>query len=346
MGYCTAFFRGEAAGRELIYNRDMLKVRMLSVIVMVVLLVGRSSPAASDLSPLDALPALQPGEVRFAVTSDMRYFTSAAGDFPAAAQAIAQLGGIQFMITPGDMDPPDAVRKALDDALGKDFAWYPVIGNHELPGQGQEAAPGANLAWLRGWQTVYGYPLVRSGPTPCPETTYSFDIPPLHFAAINEYCSAEGDAVTDGDISDVIYNWLAQDLALTSQPHKIVIGHEPAFPQPDADLGGAARHLGDSLDQYPANRDRFWALLTQHGVTAYLTGHTHLFSAIRRDGVWQIDAGHARGAGDLSAPSTFLVVSATTQAITMKVYRGISSYQLRHQVVLEGWEFFLPQIVR
>jgi hypothetical protein len=243
------------------------------------------------------------------------------------------------------MDPPQAVRAALDSIMGTSYRWYPVIGNHELPGEGSETAPGANLAWLRAWPTAYGYPRTRSGPAPCPETTYSFDIGQVHFVALNVYCDTAGDSATVGDIPDLLYNWLAQDLAATRQPYIIVLGHEPAYPQPDAMVGGSARHLGDSLDAYPTNRDRFWELLEQYRVTAYLTGHTHGYSVFQRDGVWQVDAGHARGLGDVSTPSTFLVFTVGPTSVTMRTYRADyleeganAAYRLVYSLVLEGHE--------
>lgn len=321
-------------------------LRILPTLLAALLILAPNPQPARSFQPFEPLPPLLPGEVRFAVAADMRSFTTAPADFPGAASALAGLGPTQFMITPGDMEPPAQMRAALDAALGSSYPWYPVIGNHELPGLGQESTLGANLAWLRAWPAAYGASLKRQGPAPCPETTYSFDIPPVHFAAINEYCDVGGDAVLYGDVPDLIYNWLAQDLAESTQPYKFVIGHEPAFPQPDADLGGAGRHVGDSLDQYPTHRDRFWALLVQHKVIAYLTGHTHLYSAIKKDGVWQIDAGHARGAGDLSAPSTFLVITVSEKSATMRVYRGIPAYPLKHVLVLNGRSTFLPIITR
>ncbi|TLN08166.1 hypothetical protein FDZ74_12375, partial [bacterium] len=205
---------------------------------------------------------------------------------------------------------------------------------------------GANLDWLRAWPQRHEFNLARSGPAACPETTYSFDVAPVHFVALNEYCDADGDASTDGDISPLLYDWLASDLGAATQPYTFVIGHEPAYPQPDADLGGPARHLGDSLDKYPENRDRFWALLAREGVTAYLTGHTHAFSAYFKDGVWQIDAGHARGAGDTSLPSTFLVIDVTRQAVLLRVYRGAADYTLWHTFVLVGKALYLPLVAR
>jgi len=81
------------------------------------------------------------------------------------------------------------------------------------------------------------------------------------------------------------------------------------------------RHLGDSLDQYPATRDRFWSLLHDEGVLAYFCSHTHNYSAVNVDGVWQVDAGHARGAGDAGAPSTFVVVHVDGGTVIFDAYR-------------------------
>lgn len=60
-------------------------------------------------------------------------------------------------------------------------------------------------------------------------------------------------------------------------------------------------------NQYPANRDRFWNTLKRYGVTAYVCGHTHNYSAVTIDDVWQLDAGHARGTGDIGARCTFIL---------------------------------------
>ncbi len=58
---------------------------------------------------------------------------------------------------------------------------------------------------------------------------------------------------------------------------------------------------------YNFNRDRFWNALVNYGVAAYICGHTHNHSVINIDGVWQIDAGHARGTADKGARSTFIM---------------------------------------
>jgi energy-coupling factor transporter ATP-binding protein EcfA2 len=82
-------------------------------------------------------------------------------------------------------------------------------------------------------------------------------------------------------------DWIEQDLASSQKPIKFVIGHEPAFPQ--------YRHVGDSLDIDPQMRDDFWQILSDNNVTAYLCGHTHYIYSDLVDGVYQLDAGEARG---------------------------------------------------
>ena len=149
---------------------------------------------------------------------------------------------------------------------------------------------------------------------------------------LNEYCDETGAAALDGDVSDHLYAWLAADLQANTQPYIFVAGHEPAFVQPDMD-NGRLRHVGDSLDQHPAHRDRFWSLLQAEGVTAYLCGHTHNFSAVDLGGVWQIDAGHARGLGDTGAPSTFIRIELLPGLVRYLAYRDDSAggaYTLRH----------------
>jgi PKD repeat protein len=256
----------------------------------------------------------------FVVTADMRYFAGPSYDssdyFRGVVEAIDGLGGGAFMVSPGDIDPPADVLWTITRTLGVTYTWYPVVGNHELPDMGHESYRGANMDWLNS----FDYGAVNPGPTGCPTTTYSFDYGNAHFVVLNEYCDSSGDDVTDGDVPDHLYNWLANDLSGTAKTHTFVFGHEPAYPQPDAD-NGRLRHLGESLDRHPAHRDRFWSLLQSEGVLAYFCGHTHNYSAVNVDGVWQVDAGHARGAGDTGAPSTFVVVHVDGGTVTFDTYR-------------------------
>ncbi len=301
-----------------------------------------------------ALPRIQaqsqPDSFTFAVAADMRDFAGSGKYdtlqyFKGAAQAIKDTGGAAFLISPGDLDPPASVRWTVDEVLGSGYRWLPVVGNHELPGAGSEASSGANMAYLR----AYDYGAVHPGPAGCPTTTFSFDYANAHFAVLNEYCDAGGDTHADGDVSDLLYTWLSADLAATHQAHIFVVGHEPAYPQPDEDTG-RLRHLGDSLDKHPANRDRFWGLLQAYQVTAYLCGHTHDYSAVQIDRVWQIDSGHARGLGDTGAPSTFVLVQVKGPEVIFLTYRDDmhgGAYTRRYSGTLEqAFKIHLPLVGR
>jgi len=240
-------------------------------------------------------------QVSFSVTADMREYT---GDsmlyFRGACERIATGGAGDFMVSPGDIDPPALVYADIQTYIGTDYPWYPVVGNHE-------AETTSDMTWLRDFYLGDNLPnIVNSGPANAAETNYSFDYGDAHFTVINEYYDGVSDTGTDGDVPDALHSWLSADLSNTTRPIKFVIGHEPAFPQPDAE-SGRLRHEDDSLNAHEANRNRFWQTLVDQGVTAYICGHTHNFSVYLQGGVWQIDVGHARGFGDTGARSTFVM---------------------------------------
>jgi len=277
---------------------------------------------------------------KFVVTADMREYAGSgiydtSDYFRGVCEAIAKMDAGAFMIVPGDLDPPELVHWTIKNYLGESYLWYPVIGNHE------SETPN-DMAWLRDFnKNGNSLPnIVNIGPAGCEETTYSFDYENVHFAVINEYYDGYSDTGTDGDVGDDLYNWLASDLAATTKPHSFVIGHEPAFPQPDAD-NGRERHFGDCLNEYPVNRDRFWNLLRDQGVVAYICGHTHNYSAVNIDGVWQIDVGHARGKADTGAPSTYLAVQVAGDKlwdITFTAYRDDHNGSYDYNDIVHSWQ--------
>ena len=323
-------------------------IGLLSIIVVFV-----ASPVLAQSRQPDDETSLT-----FTIVADQRYYTGPGqydtpSYFRGALEAIDEIGVGAFLLSPGDIDPPAASLWSITSTLGitttppGGVPWVPVIGNHELPGGGDEPSPGANAAWLNN----YNQGAVNPGPAGCPKTTFSFDRPPAHFVALDVYCNEAGGYPpgTDADINDYLYNWLVADLQANTQPYIFVIGHEPAYVQPDAD-NGRLRHNGTSLDEYPAHRDRFWSLLQAEGVIAYLCGHTHNFSAVNIGGVWQIDAGHARGLGDIGAPSTFVQIQILPGSVRYLAYRDDGAggaYTLRHsgQMVIENG-IYLPLLQR
>lgn len=269
---------------------------------------------------LAAAGCTPPRAFTFDVTADSRNFTPpqhpGADCFAGVCEAIRALGPGAFMISPGDIDPPDRTHAAVRKVFGDGYTWYPVVGNHEL--DKPEYMP-----WLREYNAG-GRKLpriLRSGPPGAVETCYSFDHGDAHFVIINQYYDGQRDDAKGGKIGDALSNWLADDLAATRRPFIFVAGHEPTVAMPDMG-NGRLRHVGDSLDADPAANHRFWSLLREHGVTAYLCGHTHNASVAKINGVWQVDAGHARGIGDNGAASTFARIHVAPDGVVCDMYRS------------------------
>ncbi len=273
----------------------------------------------------------------FIVTADMRNFAGkefqSSEYFYGTCEAINKAGKGAFMISPGDIDPPWDVYNTIKHVLGDDYIWYPVVGNHE-----RETIEDMN--WLREYNkdgNTLSY-IVNSGPEKSKETMFSFDYGNSHFIIINEYYDGVADTGSAGDIGDFIYQWLVDDFAKTNQKHIFVIGHEPAFPQPDMD-SGRMRHEYDSLNQFPENRDRFWKLIKDNNVAAYLCGHTHNASIINVDGVFQLDVGHSRGIGDQGAASSFAKIYVDNNSVYYEIYRDDANggrYTLKKQGYFVG----------
>ncbi|MHC4562937.1 MAG: metallophosphoesterase [Planctomycetota bacterium] len=264
----------------------------------------------------------------FTISSDMRYEH---GAFDSASQAMNSLlgGPGMFHITVGDFDDRAWENRAvIDSNFGADAVWYPIIGNHE-------EEDGVEMEWLRneydngnGVRTPLSDLTNDNGPTGTRRTTYSWDDPTTntHYIALNEYWNGgtregEGkklngaDTAADGDIVPELLAWLAADLAANRDKAVFVFGHEPAYPL------AWQRHVGDSLDAHPANRDAFWDLLEAEAVQGYFCGHTHQYARHQPDGdVWHVDAGSI----GTDAYDTFIDVVLLEGAVRYDVYGNIT----------------------
>jgi len=258
----------------------------------------------------------------FDVTADMRNFAMAefhsSEYFLGVCEAIQKVGKGEFMISPGDIDPPYDVHKTIVEVLGEDYYWYPVLGNHEIETE-------EDMEYFNKYLASEIPNLVDGGPKNANRTMYSFSFMNTHFAVINQYYDGISTTAIDGDISDSVYHWLKKDLENNKKEINFVIGHEPLVSMPDYD-NGRMRHQGDNLDKYPENSFRFQQLLREHNVAAYFCGHTHNFSIATINGILQIDVGHARGKGDEGAQSTFLKVHVNTNSFSVDVYRSEPNY--------------------
>jgi len=263
-----------------------MKSRTQVLLSVVVILLAAIPVAASDTGD----------ELVFVIAADMRNFAADgewSKNFSGACEAIKAVGPGSFMISPGDLDvrPPSAVRDMIDKVIGKDYPWYPVLGNHD------PESP-STMEYLREFSTTVPN-VVNRGPEGCEETTYSFDYGDTHFVVLNVYYNGVKDWGLEGDVVPELLAWLEADLEATTKEHIFVFGHEPLMAMPDMD-NGRIRHQGNSLDEDPESAFAFHQVLMKHGVDAYVCGHTHNTSYAKISGLWQLDPGHARGLEEAS----------------------------------------------
>jgi len=259
--------------------------------------------------------------VRVAVMADNRG-TDGFVDILKAAKALVDRPAAILM--PGDIDPPARTRDQISTVFGKEFPWYPVVGNHEveLP---------EYVTWMKkdfAQRVKAGNATVVSGPKGTEETSYSFDLGPIHFVVLDEYWDGTAENPerwARGEVAKELRAWAEKDLAASKKPWKLVVGHEPAYPAPDRDHGDA-RHVGSSLDAAPEARDAFWKMLEEQHVTAYICGHTHRYSRVQPEGskVWQIDSGQARGDSSWKY-DTFVMLTATEGELKVETYRNLKT---------------------
>jgi hypothetical protein len=313
--------------------------------------------------------ALAAESVRFSITCDNRAY---AGFKDVLEQMNKVPGGPgTFMVEPGDFDPPDKTRAAIDKAFGPQYGWYPVIGNHELPpapkkpktpkpdtsGTTAEASassspidPGKppssekNMQFLRGYFEKNLRGKVKPGPRGTEDTTYSFDAGPVHIVMIDLYWNGKtdpgSDVKTTVDVVEPLREWVRADLAASRKPWKLVFGHDPMFPQSDRDWE-TKRHTTGDMVKKEKNRDAFWKMLEEAGATAYICGHTHRYSRYQPEGskVWQIDSAQARGGKDFKYDA-FIFVTADAKTLKFETYRNLKKVG---EFEMTDWLKFSPQ---
>lgn len=132
-------------------------------------------------------------------------------------------------------------------ALLRQVPLFPSLGNHEyVTNQGQPY--------------LDNFYLPANNPAGT-ERYYSFDWGPVHFVALDSNCVI-GLASSDRCTRSAQKSWLAQDLAATRQPWKVVFFHHPPWSS------------GEHGSQLTMRRE-FAPLFEQYGVDLVLTGHDH-----------------------------------------------------------------------
>ncbi|MDO8588244.1 MAG: sugar-binding protein [Armatimonadota bacterium] len=143
---------------------------------------------------------------------------------------------------------------------GLNCRWYWTPGNHEIAASTSEAVLRAKV----------DQPL--NGPAGHEEMVFSVDHQSAHFAFVNSNHWNE--------YHHVQRSWLTTDLANTTQPHRFVNAHEPAYPK--------GPHIGSSLDVYASERNDFWNIMTNAKVDIFFCGHEHLYSRSLEGSMYQV----------------------------------------------------------
>jgi UDP-2,3-diacylglucosamine pyrophosphatase LpxH len=170
-----------------------------------------------------------------------------------------------FVVVTGDMDPFVNVKESVEQELGKDYRFYPVLGNHDVGYTNNkfELFPDANwgntfdivennrnnLKKIVNYGPVYPTPALsnlsyhdsingktyfstydKGDVTGSEYTTYSFDEGNSHFVVLDIYSGLEYFSERhSGRIFNELYNWLEKDLSETDKENIFVFAHQPVW---------------------------------------------------------------------------------------------------------------------
>ena len=159
---------------------------------------------------------------------------------------------------------------------GTGIPLYIVRGNHE-DGPGQTNAPllDAYLATV-----ASGMPL--NGPPGEEKLTYSFTHKGAKFVLNDNYIAHNGLKET------VNQSWVSGQLEQDTRPFMFVFGHSPAYA-----VVNDTEEDSYAIDVHPLQRDIFWKSMVDNHVSAYFSGHAHLYVRAESSGLTQIVSGNA-----------------------------------------------------
>lgn len=123
----------------------------------------------------------------------------------------------------------------------------------------------------------------QNGPPDSKGLSYSFVHKKTKFIMIDQYVNTSSGIVT------LPMDWIKNELENSQGADNIfVMGHSPAF---TPDTTASSKIAQFNLFDQSTLRDQFWQLLVDHHVTAYVSGHEHLYFRSQESGVPQIVIG-------------------------------------------------------
>ncbi|MGE5549876.1 MAG: metallophosphoesterase [Bacteroidota bacterium] len=233
------------------------------------------------------------GGLRFVVSSDPQGtdsgYLNGTDDGTAGPRMVKILNEIkkldpqpEFMLIAGDLvsGPHDsgrpitdvvpqyaAFRKHVTSVYPIEF-FYPAIGNHQVKGkfEGEDLFGKAFPEFkAEGFTEEYG------------RTVYYFDRGDTRFFVLNTNHPGE-----EHRIADEQFKWLEKNIG-PEKKHHIFIMHEPPYGTWH-NCQVNPNQNPDTLDRYPAERDRFWNLIDKSNGPMVFVGHEHIYSRRHIDG--------------------------------------------------------------
>ncbi|MCP4146867.1 MAG: hypothetical protein GY757_03860, partial [bacterium] len=178
-------------------------------------------------------------------------------------------------IISGYTDDAEKIKSMFDEfddtiKIVGDIPFYVVPGNHDM-------------VYAREPRKEY---IRRYG-----KTYYSFNMENCHFIMLSSEEPGER-----GRIAGEQLKWLKADLKKykDKKMHRFVCVHQPFYPR--------IAHVGNSLDQFPGQRDKIVSLLKKNNIEMTICGHIHIYNYCVVDGFHQIITG---GAGAPPYASTY-----------------------------------------
>ncbi len=154
---------------------------------------------------------------------------------------------------------------------------YVIRGNHDFGlHNGEPALAQAYMADI-------AITMPQNGPPAAKGLSYSFMHNNAKFIMIDQFVNTASGIVT------LPMDWIKSELQNNQGAHHIfVMGHSPVY---SPDTTSSSKVAQFNLFDQPSLQSQFWQLLTDNHVTAYISGHEHLYFRGRVNGIPQIVIG-------------------------------------------------------
>jgi predicted phosphodiesterase len=199
--------------------------------------------------------------------------------------SLSPTGTVDALFVIGDMETASKFNSTYLNSNMNDIPVYYTPGNHDVD-NGRYPSGISDIKKYNSNNNAYPK---NPGPNGTEKTTFSVDIKDIHVVILNIYWDGKtneawmkgGDG--GGEVVPKLLEWLKSDLQAATTKYKIVLMHEPMYPD--------TRHIGDSLDWNKPARDKLQKLLNDYGVDIAFGGHTHYHNVEKHDNVLQVELG-------------------------------------------------------